>query len=733
MTTQTNDNPNVSDDRISRLLKSFKACQDYYDKDYEIGREDNRFLQVDSWDPNVKKLRLSRGQPCLKIPRLHPFVHQVENEIRQSRPAIKVSPVDDQADKATARVIQGIVRNIEVVSGADNVYDTASSNAIRVGYGWIRVNTRYADERSFDQEIEIIAVDDAFSVYIDPDHKKKDASDANYGIIFEDVPREQFAADYPKADQVSFKDHGQTGWCTDDKIRIAEYFHKDFEKTTIYRLPGYPDGKAPQVMTAKEAERAGIDVSQVPKEDQRETRIPTIKWCKCTAAEELEETTWPGKYIPLVPVYGDMFWLDGKRSSRSLIHHAKDSQRYLEYMRSASAEVIALQPKAPFIGPVGSFDTYRDAWTKANTENKAFLEYDPVFSVDEETSQKVLLPGPQRQPTPTGSMALFQEGMVASDDIKAAIGMFNSSMGEEGNEKSGRAILARQQQGNNATFHFMDNLATAIRHVGRIIVDLIPYIITGPQVQRIIGEDGSEENVQVNQAFQDPKTGEEVLYDLNTGKYDVTVSVGPAFATKRIETVNALLDLIQAVPAMAPAAAEIIAKNLDVAEADTLAQRMKAMMPPEMQGDDPNAAKLAQADNVIKTLTQQIEQMDKALNDKSATEQLDREVKLGELEIKRDEVKIKKVQAITGAAATHGQRIDSMQAEEAEEGQGGEPANQWPPGVTPEKIVEAIVALENQVEDVAAATEQIIDHMDGDNDNSPAGDEATAEPFNTAA
>lgn len=703
-------------DLLGRALDHFDDCHDLYDKDYKQGEEDNDFLQGDPWPAAIRAEREAKGRPCLNISRLQPFVHQVENEIRQSRPAIKVSPVDDKGDIETARIIKGVIRNIETVSGADNVYDRASANAIRTGYGWIRVNTRYESERSFNQVIEILEVFDPFSVYLGP-HKKIDGSDAEYGFVFERMSREKFKAEYPDADPVSFENYGSTrkNWCDEKEVVIAEYFYKDWKKTTLYLLPGN------RAVTTEEAEEQGIDVSMIAKEYTRETRIPVIKWIKLTAAEVLERTDWPGKYIPLVPVYGDLIIHEGKRKSRSLIYHAKDSARLMNYMRSASAEIVALQPKAPFIGPKGSFRSFMNKWRRANIDNEAVLEYDPVFVTDPATKQTVLAPAPVRQMPPQGSAALLQEGMIASDDIKAALGMFAPSLGEQGDEKSGKAILARQQQGNNATFHFMDNLSTAIRQVGRILVDLIPRTITGPQMLRIIGDDGNEENVRVNEQFMDPKTGKPVLYDLTAGDYDVTVSVGPAYATKRIESVNVLVELIRANPQIAPVVMPTLFKNLDFAEADDIAKKLQAQLPPEMNADDPNAVKLQKADQAIQALTAQIEQMDQALKSKEGNEQAKMELEARKLELENKKLDLEAMKLQMGAIQT------AQQAAQPKEGS-GEPSKSG--GIDPKmqeiiaSIFEAIQEIDSNVRDVGQAVDILLSEDE---------EQATAEPLETAA
>src|SRR5205807_7540548 len=229
-----------------------------------------------------------------------------------------------------------------------------------------------------------------------------------------------------------------------------------------------------------------------------------------TGAEVLEENVWPGKFIPIVPVYGDEVAIEGKRHLRSLVRDAKDPQRMFNYWRTASTELVALAPKAPFIGPKGSFTTDAAKWATANVENHAFMEYD-----DRGTA-------PQRQPFAGVPAGALQEALNASDDIKAIIGLYNASLGDSGNEVSGRAILARQREGDVSTFHFIDNLSRAIEHGGRILIDLIPLVYTGNRIVRVLGPDDVAANVPLN------------VCDLGRGKYDLTVETGPSCTTRRV-------------------------------------------------------------------------------------------------------------------------------------------------------------------------------------------------------
>lgn len=679
---------------IAKAKTRFDECYSYYSEEYQRGKDDVDFLMGDTqWPEPVRAQRVRDGRPCLTENRLLPHVHQVINNIRQSRPAISVNPVDDKADVETANILKGLIRNVEYTSGADNVYDTAAWNALTTGYGFIRINTMFSDYKSFDKEIELLRVLNPFSVLIDKNSKEMDGSDAEYAFVYDDIPRDVFKEQYPDADPVSFDKTGDDSWNDEDTIRVLEYYYKEYKTIKIYLMP---DG------SVKEAED-GIEPEGYV--DSRETEDCDICWVKMTSNEILERTEWEGKYIPIIPVYGEEVWQDGKRKSFSLITQAKDAQQRYNYWLTASTEIIALQPKSPYVGLVGQFKTGASKWATANNANHAFIEYDIVY---DKTGNPIASP-PQRQQPPMGSPAMFQEMMAAADGIKATLGMFNPSLGQESSAKSGKAILAQQAQGDNATFHFVDNLQSSIRHVGRCLVDLIPKVMSKPMIARVLGEDDTPKLVPINQMSVKKgkdyfpvgkENGEEKYIDLNQGRYDVVCSVGASFQTKRQEMVAFFQELYRAMPQAAAYTADIFFKNLDVPEADVLAERMKALLPPEVKGDDPAQAQLQAAGQQIQGMQQAMQQMDAALQEMDAALKQKRSKDDAEIqaELAKTQADIEKTKAETAKTMAE---IAQMQAQGL--------------GITPEmvqEIIRTVTTLEAGLNDTAQAVDMILSHKE---------------------
>ena len=564
--------------------------------------DDIRFAKLgEQWPEEVRTARQTEGRPCLTINRCPSFIRQVVNDSRINSPQIKVKPVDDEADPETAEVLGGLIRNIEYSSQADVAYDTALDSAASCGMGFFKVVTDYSDEQSFNQDIFIRRITNPLSIVFDSYGESIDGSDWTHATEVEWLSDSAVKSRYgKKADIKSFSaDTGDSINHDDsDLTRIVSFWHVDEEEEKLLMLSDgtvisdaefnkdHPDFGVPFKDIAA---AMGLTVARTRKGKKR-----TVKQYVC-GSEIIETNDWAGKWIPIIPVFGDEVFSDGKRHLKSLIRDVKDSQRMFNYWRTASTELVALAPKTPFIGAVGAFDTDAAKWASANTKSHAYIEYDGQLP-------------PQRQPFVGVPAGALQEAMNASDDMKSIIGLYDASLGARSNETSGKAINARKQEGDVSTFHFIDNLAKSISHCGRILVDLIPKIYDTERVIRIIGVDGETKNVQLKQPTE--HQGIQRIFDLGVGKYDVAVDTGPSFTTQREETANQMIELIRGYPEAAPIIGDLLAKNLNWPDADEIAKRLKAMLPPNIQAlDDDENALPPEAMHKIQALQGQMQQM----------------------------------------------------------------------------------------------------------------------------
>ncbi|WP_374344792.1 portal protein [Phenylobacterium sp.] len=600
----------MNDDVLKDAREAFELAREHEAENRQEALDDLRFARLgEQWPEGVRRDRELDGRPCLTINRLPAFIRQVVNDARQNKPAIVCHPVDGAADPETAEIFNGLIRNIEQSSDAEVAYDTALDFAVTGGFGYFRINTRYASDDVFDQDLVIERVANPFSIYGDPHSTAADSSDWNTAFVVEALPKADFARRWKGAEAVDWTgDYGalKGPWLEGDQVLVAEYWRRDAVTRTILALS---DGQVVEegVYRAQKAmfDALGVRVVGRPRSCVSHKVTQRIM----TGAEVLETVDWAGKYIPIVPVYGEELHVDGKRRLRGLVRDAKDPQRMFNYWRTTSTELVALAPKSPFIGRVGAFETDAAKWATANTQTHAYIEYDGP-----EPPQRQAFAGP-----PAGAL---QEALHASDDMKAIMGLYEASLGARSNETSGRAIMARQREGDTSTFHYIDNLARAIRHAGRILVDLIPKVYSTPRMVRVLGPTGEARLAAVNQGGPARSTEAadqvrkfEKVYDLSVGKYDLTVRSGPSFTSRREEAATQMIELIRAYPPAAPLIGDLLAKNLDWPGADEIAERLGAMLPdaikqtaPELEAAKAQIAKLAQALQAAGTKLQALEQ-----------------------------------------------------------------------------------------------------------------------------
>ena len=614
------------EDIHEEALEQFEQSQEVWEENQRRYEQDVKFARMgEQWDDNDAERRRQDGRPMLTVNRLPSFIRQVSNDARQNKPQIKVMPQDSSGDPNTAEVLNGLIKNIENISKADLAYDTAIDCAASGGMGYFRVDVDYSDADTFDMDIRINRILNPLTVYPDANSTAADSSDWNYCFITEMMPLDEFEVAYPDADPIDFNAGSYTDrealWFEDKSVRLAEYWCRKQEEYDIHQLDTgdvVTDEMLDEMQDTLDA--MGIQVVKT-----RKSTKSVVKRYVLNGQEILETDEWEGSFIPVIPVWGEEVYHEGERHFYSLIHFAKDAQRMYNYWRTTTTELVALAPKAPWIGPAGSFDTDLQNWQVANTETLPFLEYDGDVP-------------PQRQPFAGPPAGALQEALNASDDMKSVMGLHDASMGAQSNEISGVAISKRVREGDTSTFHFIDNMSRAIRHAGIVILDLIPHIYSQDRVLRIIGQDEQPQTVRVNAPFQskeemlpdhakDQMEAINSVYDLRVGKYDVVVKAGPSYTTQREEARNSMIALLQAFPQAAQVTGDLVVESMDWPNADAFAKRLKAILPPGVidEAQDPQAAALA---NQVKEMDAVIQQLMAGREAKMAEIQVDRE-KLG--------------------------------------------------------------------------------------------------------
>jgi uncharacterized protein with PIN domain len=606
----------MNDPRIDDAIKFWQLVNDSDSTNRSEALQDIRFAAGDQWPVEIQNSRNLEARPCLTINKIDAYVRQVTNQQRQQRPRIKVHPVNNLADYKIAQVLEGITRHIEVNSNADTAYDTAFDYAVRMGWGYWRVNTKYVSEDSFDQEIYIDAIDNPFTVYFDPNSVRPDGSDAERCLVTTLLSKTVFKEMYPDADDGANFTHRSTGdnaasWVTKEDIRIAEYFYVTREKAKLYLLSDGSSGFADSDRFLERVAAAGLTVI-----DTRESFRRAVKWCKMTALEILEEKTWDGKYIPIVPCYGAQVIVDDKRKKYGLVRFAKDPQRMYNFWRTSMTESIALAPKAKWLLAEGQDEGHENEWALANIKSS------PVLRYKQKDIEGQPAPVPVRLQPESPPAGIMDAANAINTDLQMVLGILDPNQLPSGNI-SGKALQGQQSQTDLSNFHFYDNLTRSIKHTGKILLDLIPKIYDTQRVMRIIGSDGQPDMTTIN---EQTAIGE-VLNDVTVGEYDVVMDTGPGFQSKRQQAVEAMMPLLTGNKELFDLAGDLVFRNMDFPGADVIADRLaarnpmaqideKSDIPPQVQ------MQLAQQQQQLEQMQQQLQAAQLEINNRMQVAQL---------------------------------------------------------------------------------------------------------------
>lgn len=664
-------------DIIKEALEFFERASDAESTMREEALEDFRIYEGRGvWPEAMRRQRENnpRGpRPCLVINDLPLHVRQVTNDVRQNRPGIKTRPVDDVADPDTAKVFDGIIRHIEQQSFADIAYETANLHQVIGGFGYFRIVDGYAPDDQDDRELFIKPVANQFSVMFDPDSICPVGSDARRVMISEDVPKAVFQKQYPNAELVPWNetssgDHN-VDWFSQDTVKVAEYLTLEDRSSNRITVAGEAEDDEDEELSESDYWDKYQDAENRPEPistrmDQRTVCV----WRKMNGKQVLEETELPINWIPVLRVPGEILLIDGKRVYKGLVRDARDAVRMVSYWFSTYTEVVGLQPKAPYVAAAGTLDGFEDQWNSANIENYPVLQFNPV-DINGQPSGP-----PQRQPSPVVPQGIMQGLLLAKDAVKSTTGQFDASLGQRSNETSGVAIRQRQHEGDVSTYHFTDNLAKAIRHAGRILIQWIPKVYDGKRVARIIGEDGTADYAQLDDSrdealtkARDPVSQKITrIYNLGVGCYDVLATVGPSYTTKRQEAVDSMTQILQMNPQLFQVIGDIFVKSQDWPGADEMAKRLKTMLPPQVAqanaSEDENQIP-PQAQAMIQQLQQKLQEgaqlvqqlhgENEQLKQQMATKQIETQARMQDSQNKLDAEKVR------GAANIHVAEIEA--------------------------------------------------------------------------
>jgi len=612
-------------DIVAEAKIRFERAKKALEKNRTLAVADTRFVMGDSdngwqWPDQLYRARtVTEKRPCLTVNVTAQHCNQIINNIRQNRPQCRVLPADSHADKKTAEIFGGMVRNIQTASNADLAHDTASEHAIYGGEGYWRVVTDYETPKSFDQIIKIKPVENPQLVMIDP-FCGAERINAQWGFVFEDIPKEECRRRYG-VEPESWKVDAKTNWVSDVTVRIADYYYCVNEADTLYMLLDGSTALESELMRQGGAElvalvKAGAqDIeSETGGKASRKTFTPKWKFCKLIGGHDkpVDEQEWAGSYLPIIAVIGKELNVDGELIRKGVVRDLKDPARMVNYSYSGAIETVSLQNKIPYIAAAEAIEGYEDEWGSANQSSASYLPYN---AFDENGN---VIPKPERQQPAVMPAAQVSMLQLSVEQMRAASGQQNANFGIRSEAASGVGIQRLKAQGEVATFHFPDNLSRALHDEAVILIDLIPKIYDTRRIVRILGIDGKESNVLLDpehpQAHDELTEGDvKEVFNPSVGRYDVVIDTGPSYQTQRQEAAAALTELSSRNPQIMQVAGDIVMKSFDFPFADQLSERLKKSLPPQFQDDDEREKIPPAAQAQMQQMQEQIKQLSDAL------------------------------------------------------------------------------------------------------------------------
>jgi hypothetical protein len=567
-------------DLLSELKDHFEQVQ--------IAEMDNRMLALEDlrftfepgaqWEQSVVQQRnMPNGKrPMYSYNRVLPIVNQLIGDQRQNRPSVKFRAADNKDDPEMSEIWGGMYRADFQRSDGDTAIDNAFMYAVSGGFGAFRLTTEYNSDDGFEQDVVFKPIWNPFTVYFDPGAMEITREDAQWAVVTTRLTKQAFEKQYPKAEISSLNDpqFGDRGWFNQAEVRIAEYYRKSRKRKQLALLS---DGRT--IELTKEVAQMAPELAQLGIQIVRTRFVDAlqIEWYKCSGAEFLAEPiTYDWKYIPIVPVYGRRVNIEGKERYAGVVREAKDPQRTYNYLRTTAVETAAMTPRAPYLVTPKMVEGYEAQWADSHAKLRPYLKYnvDPTAPGNK----------PFREPPPDIPAALLQLAQADAGDIHSTTGIFEANLGAPSNEKSGRAIMARQREGDVGSYFFIDNLSKALKYAGKVYLDIAQTVYDTQRVMRVIGDDNKEDLQEINLQVPDlsSPSGWKVLRDTTRGKYDIVVDIGPSYTTQRQEAADRLLQLTQRIPAIAQLAPDLIVDGLDIPNSEEIARRLR--MPLIQQG-----------------------------------------------------------------------------------------------------------------------------------------------------
>lgn len=616
------DNDEILKTAKERFRQATKTYGEYHAKCLDLAE----FTSGSQWTYVARQNFENAGFTAITSNRIPTFLRQITNELRKNPPSIQVDPKDD-GSKDTAEVLGDHLRNLQLECSANSAYAKAAELAAICGIGYLRVLSKYEDVSSFNQKLYIEAVQDSNTVMLDPWHTSLTGEDADFAFITISMSKDDYKRKYGGSDLAAKLNDaqwssGRREWVKADSVIVCEYYFKDYENRSLLKLldlgTSQETTKFKDELTPEEDD--DIEKGSLLVQDTRSVATPVIRWCKLNDVEVLEQSTWPGNFIPVIAVKADEYWVEGKRKLVGAVEPAVDAQVKLNYATSYACQLMQMAPKAPYIGTASQFKTYEQQWANINVSNQAFIPYNKDEGVGP----------PQRDLGEVPIQVALALCKQAEEELQQIFGTFDPSNQTIAPE-SGKAILARQAQSYNSNYHFYDHLSASVLQVGRILLEAIPVFYDTPRMIQAVSKAGEKRSTLVN-TMNDNGV---IEHDFTKPGYSVNVETGPSFGTKRQESVEQFMDLMQMAPQLAINLADLAILNMDWPGAKEASARARAMIPPNILAADQSK------DPAVAGLTAHVQQLTQQLQaEQMKLQQLEQQQKLEKYDVTVESMKI---------------------------------------------------------------------------------------------
>ena len=590
--------------------------------------EDIRFENGDStnyyqWPDQLRNARAADNKPCLTMNMIRQHNLLISNQLRKNKSSPKVLAMGGMATQESALMMKALIRHIEYQSDAQDHYTVARGFQIGGGIGWVRLVTDWVPG-TFEQEIYIRPILDPLTVFIDPNCRQKfTKSDAKKAIIFDTLPIDEFLQAFPDAEDCVGLQPLNVGTSdgdliAKDHVRVAEYFRRVYRRDRLINFMF--QGKRSTIRESMLSGQIGRMILDDPLTKIRTVMDEVVEWKLIAGSRVIDETVWPGEWIPIVPFLGEESVIDGRLDRKGHTRAMKDPQRMYNYAASASVETVAAQTKTPWVAPARAIEGYETYWNNANTQNVSVLPYNDV----DEDNPDIKIEPPQRVQPPVSSPGFELAMQTAQQQMMLTSGQYQNALGQMGNERTGKAIVARQEQSDTQVFHFQDNYESGLKFLCKQIIQVIPKVYDTQRVIKIQAEDGTDLEIEIDPGarlayLQEVGHRQEVvrrIFNPALGRYDIAADVGPAYTSKRQETLDALTLILTQAPGLVGIIGDLLFKNMEFEDAIEAAQRLRRMVPPEALGIGPTPREQALQQQLAGMGAQLTKQMEIAGKDK---------------------------------------------------------------------------------------------------------------------